>query len=158
MERFALPENGKKGWTAAELFGNDPQLRADLISQKSVPTVPGRVSVSSGQMQYQIADNTREKVYTRKSALAVIGKLAGTENLTADTRDRLASALWQGLNKASDGARRRQFAHDMAEYTVAKLVSEAKVENPPSAYGRTSPYTGEAFLFACKCALTHHLL
>ncbi len=130
IERFALPENGKKGWTLEELIGDDPTLKAELLLMKGAPKVNGRVSVSSGQMQYQIADNMREKSYTRKSALAVIGKLSGTENLTANTRDQLAAALWQGLNQASSTQQRKQFAHDMAEYTVATLVSEAKVENP----------------------------
>ena len=54
----------------------------------------------------------------------------GTSDLTAKTRAELADALWQGLNDCKDAEERANFAHDMADFIVAKMLTEAKVENP----------------------------
>lgn len=38
--------------------------------------------------------------------------------------------MWQGLNDCTTKESKLNFTHDMAEYIVAKLLTEAKVENP----------------------------
>ena len=102
----------------------------DAILERGIPRKPGASTLTIGEMKKTIANNTHYKVYSKGKALEVIGRMFGTSDLTAKTRAELADALWQGFNDCTDLESRQTFAHDMAEFIVATMVTEAKALNP----------------------------
>ena len=74
-------------------------------------------------MKKLIADNTHYKVFSKKTALKVIQNMYGVSDLSPKTVLELSDALWQGLNDCTDSESRAAFAHDMAEFIVAKPVT-----------------------------------
>lgn len=102
----------------------------DAVLERGIPRKPGASTLTIGEMKKTIANNTHYQVFSKGKALEVIGRMFGTSDLTAKTRAKLADALWQGFNDCTDLESRQTFAHDMAEFIVATMVTEAKVENP----------------------------
>ncbi len=102
----------------------------EAVLERGIPRKPGASTLTIGEMKKTIANNTHYRVFSKSTALDVIGKMFGTSDLTAKTRGKLADALWQGFNDCTDVESRQTFARDMAEYIVATMVTEAKVENP----------------------------
>lgn len=102
----------------------------DAVLERGIPRKPGASTLTIGEMKKTIANNTHYQVFSKGKALEVIGRMFGTSDLTAKTRAELADALWQGFNDCTDLESRQTFAHDMAEFIVATMVTEAKVENP----------------------------
>jgi hypothetical protein len=102
----------------------------DAVLERGIPRKPGASTLTIGEMKKTIANNTHYQVFSKGKALEVIGRMFGTSDLTAKTRAKLADALWQGFNDCTDVESRQTFAHDMAEFIVATMVTEAKVENP----------------------------
>ncbi len=100
------------------------------ILEYGPPRKPGTATLTVGEMKKFIANHTHNKVFSKKTALEVIGKMSGISDLSQKTRAELADALWQGFNDCTDAESRRIFAHDMAEFIVAKMITEAKTENP----------------------------
>lgn len=137
-ERHALPEDGsKKGYTLKELLDGDDDFKPELILRVEADAHLGkRLSVTSGEMRYQMADNFREKVYTKRAAYQVIKEINGTSFLSEKSRTKLAEMLWTGLNRCATTDQRKTFARDMARYTVATLMVDAKQESPDAASAR----------------------
>ena len=102
----------------------------EAVLERGIPRKPGASTLTIGEMKKTIANNTHYQVFSKGKALEVIGRMFGTSDLTAKTRAELADALWQGFNDCTDLKSRQTFAHDMAEFIVATMVTEAKVENP----------------------------
>ncbi|MBQ8372037.1 MAG: hypothetical protein IJX38_03765 [Clostridia bacterium] len=102
----------------------------EAVLERGIPRKPGASTLTIGEMKKTIANNTHYQVFSKGKALEVIGKMFGASDLTAKTRAKLADALWQGFNDCTDVESRQTFAHDMAEFIVATMVTEAKVENP----------------------------
>ena len=102
----------------------------EAVLERGIPRKPGASTLTIGEMKKTIANNTHYQVFSKGKALEVIGRMFGTSDLTAKTRAELADALWQGFNDCTDLESRQTFAHDMAEFIVATMVTEAKVENP----------------------------
>ena len=102
----------------------------EAVLERGIPRKPGASTLTIGEMKKTIANNTHYQVFSKGKALEVIGRMSGTSDLSAKTRAKLADALWQGFNDCTDVESRQIFAHDMAEYIVATMVTEAKVENP----------------------------
>ena len=102
----------------------------EAVLERGIPRKPGASTLTIGEMKKTIANNTHYQVFSKGKALEVIGRMSGTSDLSAKTRAKLADALWQGFNDCTDVESRQTFAHDMAEYIVATMVTEAKVENP----------------------------
>ena len=102
----------------------------EAVLERGIPRKPGASTLTIGEMKKTIANNTHYQVFSKGKALEVIGRMFGTSDLTAKTRAKLADALWQGFNDCTDLESRQTFAHDMAEFIVATMVTEAKVENP----------------------------
>lgn len=102
----------------------------EAVLERGIPRKPGASTLTIGEMKKTIANNTHYQVFSKGKALEVIGRMFGTSDLTAKTRAELADALWQGFNDCTDVESRQTFARDMAEYIVATMVTEAKVENP----------------------------
>ncbi len=110
--------------------GNNGNAEFDFnaILERGIPRVPGASSLSIGELKKVIANNTHLRVYSKKTALGIIGKMYRANELSNKTRLELADALWQGLNDCTDIESRRTFAHDMAEFIVAKLITEVKTQ------------------------------
>lgn len=118
--------------TAMDLGYNEygVKFNAESVLERGIPRKPGASTLTIGEMKKTVANNTHYQVFSKGKALEVIGKMSGTSELTAKTRAKLADALWQGFNDCTDVESRQTFAHDMAEYIVATMATEAKVENP----------------------------
>ena len=130
--RLALTGNEDIDAMFAEIGASADGANFDVnkILERGIPRKPGASTITIGEMKKTIANNTHYRVFSKGKALDVIGKMFGTSDLTAKTRGKLADALWQGFNDCTDVESRQTFARDMAEYIVATMVTEAKVENP----------------------------
>lgn len=133
-ERYALTGNEDvEAMLSGINFGNNADGTAfdvNLALEKGLPRKTGASNLTVGQMKKTIANNTHYKVFSKKNTLDIIGNMSGTSALKKGTRDEIADALWQGFNDCTDLESRQIFAHDMAEYITAKLITEAKIENP----------------------------
>ena len=96
-----------------------------LVLERGSPRRPGASTLTVGEMKKTIANNTHFKVYSKKTALKVIKNMYGVSDLSPKTVSELSDAPWQGLNDCTDSESRAAFAHDMAEFITAKLVTEA---------------------------------
>lgn len=129
--KFALTGNEDLDALLSELYSDTSTVfDVEAILERGIPRKPGASTLTIGEMKKTIANNTHYQVFSKGKALEVIGRMFGTSDLTAKTRAELADALWQGFNDCTDLESRQTFAHDMAEFIVATMVTEAKVENP----------------------------
>lgn len=131
--RYALTEDENLDDIFAELASfsdSGPAFDIQKVIDRGLPRRPGASTLTVGELKKVIANNTRDKVYSKKNALEIVSRFYGVSDLTAKTRGEIADALWQGLNDCTDAEERATFAHDMAEFIVAKMLTEAKVENP----------------------------
>ena len=131
--RYALTEDENLDDFFAELASfsdSGPAFDIQKVIDRGLPRRPGASTLTVGELKKVIANNTRDKVYSKKNALEIVSRFYGVSDLTAKTRGEIADALWQGLNDCTDAEERATFAHDMAEFIVAKMLTEAKVENP----------------------------
>ena len=108
----------------------DANFDAEAIVARGMPRTAGKSSLTVGELRKIIANNTKQKVYSKQDALSVVGRFAGISDLTQKTRTEIADAVWQILNESPDVEYRRDVAHDMAEFIVAKIIVDAKTENP----------------------------
>lgn len=131
LERFALTGDEDLDAFLSELSDSTgASFDIEAVLERGIPRKPGASTLTIGEMKKTIANNTHYQVFSKGKALEVIGRMFGTSDLTAKTRAELADALWQGFNDCTDLESRQTFAHDMAEFIVATMVTEAKVENP----------------------------
>ena len=131
-ERYALTGNEDIDAMFAEIGTSADGANFDVnkILERGIPRKPGASTLTIGEMKKTIANNTHYKVFSKKNTLDIIGNMSGTSALKKGTRAEIADALWQGFNDCTDLESRQIFAHDMAEYITAKLITEAKIENP----------------------------
>lgn len=108
----------------------DATFDAEAVVARGMPRTAGKSSLTVGELRKIIANNTKQKVYSKQDALSVVGRFAGISDLTQKTRTEIADAVWQILNESPDVEYRRDVAHDMAEFIVAKIIVDAKTENP----------------------------
>ena len=136
--RYALDIDGETGGiSGAEVMGwlkdkpkDNGQINLEATVEHGLPYKSGRSSLTVGEIRKVIANSTKEKVYSKSDALKVVNKLSGTWGLTQRARDEIADTIWQFLNEAPDIEYRRDMAHDIAEYIVAKVLMDSKTENP----------------------------
>lgn len=107
-----------------------PNFDIQKVIDRGLPRHPGASTLTVGELKKVIANNTRDKVYSKKTALDIVSRFYGVADLSPKTRGEIADALWQGLNDCKDAEERANFAHDMAEFIVAKMMTEAVIENP----------------------------
>lgn len=108
----------------------DGKLDLEATVARGLPYKRGKSSLTVGEIRKVIANTTHEKVYSKGEAMKVVKKLSGTWGLTQRARDEIADTVWQFLNEAPDVEYRRDMAHDIAEYIVAKVLMDSKTENP----------------------------
>ena len=125
---------GEDGEIISETFKRNALPEGDFdaqsIIERGVPNAPGRTTMTVGQVRKVMANATHKKVYSREHAFRAIRALPGVSDLSLKGREEIAGAMWKILNSCKTVEERKIFSHDMAEYIVAKLMTEAKVENP----------------------------
>jgi hypothetical protein len=95
-----------------------------------LPRRAGRTSMTVGQLKKLKANYTRQKTYSRKDAISVVGKIDAGSVLSENVRNDIAESIWQIYNEALTREEREAAAYDIAKYFTLKLFSESKVENP----------------------------
>ena len=132
--RHALPDEDLDALFDDDADGSnsaqDATFDAEAVVARGMPRTAGKSSLTVGELRKIIANNTKQKVYSKQDALSVVGRFAGISDLTQKTRTEIAEAVWQILNESPDIEYRRDVAHDMAEFIVAKIIVDAKTENP----------------------------
>lgn len=132
--RHALPDEDLDALFDDDADGSnsaqDATFDAEAVVARGMPRTTGKSSLTVGELRKVIANNTKQKVYSKQDALSVVGRFAGISDLTQKTRTEIADAVWQILNESPDIEYRRDVAHDMAEFIVAKIIVDAKTENP----------------------------
>lgn len=132
--RHALPDEDLDALFDDDADGSnsaqDATFDAEAVVARGMPRTAGKSSLTVGELRKIIANNTKQKVYSKQDALSVVGRFAGISDLTQKTRTEIADAVWQILNESPDVEHRRDVAHDMAEFIVAKIIVDAKTENP----------------------------
>lgn len=132
--RHALPDEDLDALFDDDADGSnsaqDATFDAEAVVARGMPRTAGKSSLTVGELRKIIANNTKQKVYSKQDALSVVGRFAGISDLTQKTRTEIADAVWQILNESPDVEYRRDVAHDMAEFIVAKIIVDAKTENP----------------------------
>ena len=132
--RHALPDEDLDALFDDDADGSnsaqDATFDAEAVVARGMPRTAGKSSLTVGELRKIIANNTKQKVYSKQDALFVVGRFAGISDLTQKTRTEIADAVWQILNESPDVEYRRDVAHDMAEFIVAKIIVDAKTENP----------------------------
>ena len=132
--RHALPDENLDALFDDDADGSnsaqDATFDAEAVVARGMPRTAGKSSLTVGELRKIIANNTKQKVYSKQDALSVVGRFAGISDLTQKTRTEIADAVWQILNESPDVEYRRDVAHDMAEFIVAKIIVDAKTENP----------------------------
>lgn len=102
-------------------------INYDEIISKGSP-FGGTEKLTVGQMRKRIANGSQYKVYSKKNMLALVKNFAGSNLLSDKTNAEFADTIWQALNSAKSHAEVESFAHDMAEYILARTMKEGRVK------------------------------
>lgn len=109
-KRYALPEG-------------ESAFDAETADAKGLPR-------SMGQVKRTRANNRFERVYSKKAAINVAGKISGIEFLSKKAQAQVVSDIWETLNNCTSMDEKLDAAHTAADSIVTKLLSEAKEANP----------------------------
>lgn len=101
------------------------------MGEPTLPRTAGTMSV--GQYKKRIADLTKAKSYSKDQIYDIVKKLPMADMAMEKTREQVAEAVWQIYNEQLTASERREAAHDIAQFLTARLMSEAKTENPDAA-------------------------
>lgn len=77
-----------------------------------------------------IPDSPRAKIHTRARAYMVFEKLADNNLLSNKSRKEFLDVIYKAMNSFETATEKQSFAHEAAEFFVARLLTEAKTENP----------------------------
>lgn len=148
--RFALkPDDGtpsapdaeqpglKDGGVPARLIFDDAEkngygekfVDVDRVLAKGAPRTSGYVRKPRGSLKELVANATKFRVMTRSGAMDAINKISYTLNLSKNAKRQIADNLWQGFNDCKSVKQQKAFAHDLAEYVVAGIVTGKFKEN-----------------------------
>lgn len=103
-------------------------IRYSMDEEPSLPRTSGTMSV--GQYKKRVADLTKSKSYTKDQIYDILKKIPMADMASAKTREQIAEAVWQIFNEDLTAGERQNAAHDISEFLVSKLMTEAKVDNP----------------------------
>ena len=114
------------------VYGNEDSadFDTDAVIKRGNPRDTGKANITVGELRKIVANNTKQKVYSKSDAISVVNRFSGISGLDTKTRNDIADAVWQILNEAPDIEHRQDIAHDMAEFVVAKVLVDTKSENP----------------------------
>lgn len=85
---------------------------------------------SMGQVKRTRANNRFERVYSKKAAINIAGKISGIEFLSKKAQAQVVSDIWETLNNCTSMDEKLDAAHTAADSIVTKLLTEAKEANP----------------------------
>ena len=86
--------------------------------------------MSVGQYKKRVADLMKTKSYSKDQIYDIVKKLPMASEAMEKTREQVAEAIWQIYNEDLTAGERREAAHDISEFLVARLMTEAKEDNP----------------------------
>lgn len=86
-----------------------------------------RSTVTSGQYAQMKANLSHGKVYSKKSAMELVSKIA--PNIRNRSFEALSDQLWEGLNTYTTTDDKRQFAKDMAQIFVDRMMVDTLVKH-----------------------------
>lgn len=109
-KRYALPEG-------------ESAFDAETADAKGLPR-------SMGQVKRTRANNRFERVYSKKAAINIAGKISGIEFLSKKAQAQVVSDIWETLNNCTSMDEKLDAAHTAADSIVTKLLTEAKEANP----------------------------
>jgi len=85
--RFALPE-GEDIDALLDEMASDKDSTLDMAAIVSkIPVSVGRTSMTVGELKAVIANNTKQKIYSKKEALSVVNRFSGISELTKKSRE-----------------------------------------------------------------------
>ena len=128
---YALPDNFD--WDSLEeIFAeaddtNSELFDADAVILKGAPTE--NLTAPKGIKQI-VANFSNERVYGKGVMMSVINKLPDMRSMSLKSREEFASVLHEAYKQLDSADKRQTFAHDMAEYIVAREMREIMVDNP----------------------------
>lgn len=103
------------------LFDDEGNVVSKTIRHKS------RSTVTTGQYEQMKANLSHSKVYSKKSAMELVKRIApGIRNRSFET---LSNQLWEGLNAYTNVDDKRQFAKDMSEMFIDRMLVDTVVKN-----------------------------
>ena len=110
--RYALPDDSDADsidWLYEDEGGDDAEGKFDIesILARGVPGKTGRANLTVGELRKVIANNTKQKVYSKKETLELVKKFSGVNELSAKARSEIVEAVWQILNECPDVQYRR---------------------------------------------------
>ena len=86
-----------------------------------------RSTVTTGQYEQMKANLSHSKVYSKKSAMELVKRIApGIRNRSFET---LSNQLWEGLNAYTNVDDKRQFAKDMSEMFIDRMLVDTVVKH-----------------------------
>ena len=101
------------------------------MGEPKLPRTAG--TMSTGQYKKRTADLTKAKSYSKDQIYDIVKKLPMADMAMEKTREQVAEAIWQIYNEQLTANERREAAHDIAQFLTARLLTEAKTENPDAA-------------------------
>lgn len=77
-----------------------------------------------------VPDSQRTKIHTKARAYMVFEQLADNNLLSNKSRKEFFDVLYKAMNSFETATEKQSFAREAAEFYVARLLTEAKTENP----------------------------
>lgn len=102
--------------------------RYSMDEEPKLPRTAGTMSV--GQYKQRVADLTKTKSYMKNQVYDIVKKLPMADMASEKTRMQVTEAAWQIFNEQQTAGERQKAVHDISQFLVAKLMTEAKVDNP----------------------------
>ncbi len=124
--RYALPEGElthMRSMHVGVAETGESAFDAETAEAKGLPR-------SMGQVKRTRANNRFERVYSKKAAINIAGKISGVEFLSKKAQAQVVSDIWETLNNCTSMDEKLDAAHTAADSIVTKLLTEAKEANP----------------------------
>ncbi len=159
--RYALPLD--EVFTAEELSEGEAKFDPEKVKK---PINVG--TVTSGEYAKRIADLSKkvrfDKSFVDSFVYYVVDDVSGNgvfKSLPPEVRDDIIRQTWEGLNRMDAPEERKAFAHEMAEYTMAQIISHSKVprvqdENNVETFNYLSSYIGRLTFTAAERSEIRH--
>lgn len=120
ITRYANKTDHSKSWVKAKVE-NDPTYLYNKIRFSP------RTTVTTGQYEQMKANLSHSKVYSKKSAMELVRKVApGIRNRSFES---LSNQLWEGLNSYTTIDDKRQFAEDMSQIFIDRMTVDTLVKH-----------------------------
>ena len=113
---------------SSETIENVGKSRFDEPEMIGLPRKAGTMSV--GQYKQRVANLTKTKSYAKNQAYDIVKNLPMADMASEKTREQITEAVWQIYNEQMTASERQEAARDISLFLVARLMTEAKVDNP----------------------------